>query len=188
MSKTKPDEELKSALPELINRIQTGDTQAREELAVLLFPYICTLITKYKNTIDDDIDSLAGQIIIKLLNKVDTIDTTKSVIGFVTRTAINTAIDAHRRYKANKIHNTIEYQAFRDYDTSYELSGLSVDSLENAESILKDYLSTDDAEVVSLYYLHGKSLEQISEDTGFRVEDIQHTLDYAERNISRSII
>lgn len=188
MSKTRLEKQLKSELPEIVTRIQGGDVEARNEFATLLLPYIKSLLSKYKNTIDDDVESLAGQIIMKLLNKIHTIDTSKSVIGFVTRTAINRAIDEHRRYKANKVHNTVEYQAFRDYDVSYQLSGMSVDSVEGAESILRDHLCEEDADVVSMFYLQDKTLQDIADITGYEIKDIQHTIDYARRNISRALI
>lgn len=188
MSKTKLEKQLKSELPEIVTRIQGGDVDAQNEFATILLPYIRSLISKYKNTIDDDVESLAGQIIMKLLSKIDTIDTSKSVIGFITRAAINKAIDEHRKYKANKIHNTVEYQAFRDYDVTYQLSGMSVDTLEDAESILKDHLCSEDAEVVSMFYLHDKTLEDIANITGYEIRDIQHTIDHARRNISRALI
>jgi len=188
MSKAKLEKELKSALPKIIIKIQEGDVAAQNEFATLLLPYISSLIAKYKNTIDDVIQSLAGRIIMKLLSKVDTIDTTKSVMGFITRTAINRAIDEHRKFKVNRLNNTVEYQAFRDYDTSYQMSGVCADSIENVESVLKEHLCDEDAGIVSLYYLHNKSLQDIADSTGYRIKDIQHTLDYARRNISRSLV
>jgi len=188
MSKAELDKHIKSELPAIITRVQAGEVAAREEFAILLLPYLRYLLSRYKNTIDDDIDSLANKVIMKLLNKIHTIDVSKSPIGFISRATTNAAIDAHRKYKANKIHNTVEYQAFRDYDVSHSLSGMSVDTVEGAENLLKDFLCEDDAEVVSKYYLHNMSLEDIAEDTGFSVEDIQHTIDYAKTNISRELI
>jgi RNA polymerase sigma factor (sigma-70 family) len=188
MINSNTNEYLKVRLPKIITEVQAGDSAAKEEFAELLLPYISKLIYKYKSTIDDDVESLAGQVIMKLLSKIDTIDVNKTPLGFITRTAINKAIDHHRKFKANSINNTVEYQAFRDYDTSYELSGLDTSTIENAESLIKDFLVGDDAEIVSKYYLHNMSLEEIAEETGYREEDLQYTLNYAKENISRKII
>tara|TARA_R110002074_G_scaffold402324_1_gene607108 strand:- start:170594 stop:171160 length:567 start_codon:yes stop_codon:yes gene_type:complete len=188
MSKAILDKKVKEALPSIISKVQGGDAEARNEFAVLLLPYIKKLIAKYRPTLDDEVESLSGAIIMKLLDKIHTIDLSKSPIGFITRTAINAAIDQHRKYKVNKVHNTVEYQAFRDYDTSYHVSGMCTDTVEGAENLLKDFLCEDDAEIVSKFYLHNMSLEDIAQETGYEIKDIEHTIDYARRNISRALI
>ena len=124
----------------------------------------------------------------KLISKIDTIDLEKSVLGFITRSAINQAIDQHRKYKANKVNDSVPYQAFMEYDITQELSGMSTDSEYNAEAILNDHLHKEDADIVAMYYLQNKTLQDIADLTGYKVSTIQQTLDYAERHISKSII
>jgi hypothetical protein len=57
-TKKKLEDKLKASLPSLLKKYQDGDSTVKEEIAVLLLPYVRLLVNKYKRTIDDDAESL----------------------------------------------------------------------------------------------------------------------------------
>lgn len=181
-------DDLKTKLPSIILDIRQGNEEARTTFANALFPYIKSVVYKYKNTIDEDIDGLCNFIITKLLCNIHEIDLDKPVMSYITRTAINQAIDQHRKYTNNKSNNTIEYQAFRDYDINISLSGLDTTDVENIKDSMSSYLPKEDIDLISMYYLENRSTTEIAELTGNSLNYITKAIKNARENFIRAVI
>ena len=163
---------LKAALPGLINRIRSGDLPAKEEFAVILLPFVTLLVNKYRHTIDDEVESVAGLVITKLLNGLDKINLEKSVLGYVVTTTNNYCIDRHRRTKRiSKQYKPIE---MIDKYTSIE------DNNSTPEFLIDSHFCETDAEVLGMYYIKGMSLEEISIQTGSPIAELQETITLVE--------
>lgn len=180
-------ESLKAKLPDIILDIRTGNESAKDDFATLLSPYIRSVVYKYKNTIDEDLDGLVNYIIAKLIYNINDIDLDKPVMSYITRTAINQAIDQHRKYTNNKANDTIEYQAFRDYDTSEYLTGIDISSLEDIKSSLGTYLEKDQVDLIDLFYLQNKSTSEIAELTGNSLNYTTKAIKNARQNFIRAL-
>jgi RNA polymerase sigma factor (sigma-70 family) len=173
---------LKETLPPLIESIKNGDSSAREELAVLLLPYIKLLVRKYEKVIDDDIESLSGWITTRIITKIDSIDTKKSIVGYIAKCAINYCIDLCRKYnrslrKTTKNFDQLTYEEFyNNLQSSTIEEGL-------VESFITENFTSTDAQIVSLYYVQNKTLSEISIVTGQPEEIIQETVTLAREYI-----
>ncbi len=176
--KLKLEADIRSALLVLVTKYRNGDTSVREDIAVLLLPYVKLIVTKYKSSIKDDPLSMAGWIITKLLNKIDKIDMTKSYVGFICRMAINECIDTYRglsRKKSVKVVNTTKTSW--NTDTSYTPASYS----EDVEFYLEDIFNPADLEVISMYHIQNKTFKEISVITGQSELQIKETLALAEQ-------
>jgi RNA polymerase sigma factor (sigma-70 family) len=205
-------EELKSKLPPLISSIQSGDRSLDNEFAKLLLPYIRRVVYKYKETIDENINGLADYIVVKLLSKINDIDLNKPVLSYITRTAINQAIDQHRKYTSNKsnctvlfneqavelnaqstyngskaIFNSTDTVEYTHKDQSATLSGYSVNSLDNFEPILNEYLCKEEVDLIQMYYLDNKTTSEIASITGKSLIYTSNAIQNAKQNLIRAV-
>lgn len=170
------EQELKQRLPDLITKLKNGDSSVKEEFAILLLPYVTLLCKKFAKFIEDEALSLAGIIITRLINKVEKIDLSKSVIGFIARTTINYCIDRNR-YKNFKCRKKTQLG-------SDPLNKIWVDNgtyfanynSENIDTYLEDSFSEIDAQIISLYFVDSKSFKEISAITGQPEKDVMETV------------
>ncbi len=178
-TKKKLEEKLKASLPSLIKKYQDGDSSIKEEIAVLLLPYIRLLVNKYKRTIDDDAESLSGYIVTRIINKAISIDLKKSIIGYICRSTINYCIDMHRKYVRSPNKKKISYEQYKPYDTE-QATQLDISNL---QFLLDSSFTKSDATILGMYYLQGKDLNEISTVTGQPVDEIQETIQLAKEYI-----
>lgn len=182
--KPKLEKKLRKQLPDLIKRIKDGEPSAKEEFAILLLPYFKLLLSKYKRVIDDDIESLSGLVITRLIQKIDTIDLDKPIVGFMARAAINGAIDDYRKINKKKKINQLVYDGCHEYFVKS-----SDNFTEYTEDQIKDFLrntfTESDTEIVTLYYVNSKSFLEISELTGQEVREVQEVIHYAKEAFVR---
>lgn len=168
--------QLNAVLPELIKDIRNGSSSAREEFAVYLLPFVKLIIDKYKATIDDDPESLAGLIITNLLINLDKIDLSKSVLGYISTTVNNKCIDLHRKTKRIATHyNPVSYD--KQYLPAPDQGATNSEEL---QFWIDSNFSINDAEIINLYYIQNKSFDQIASITGQPVAEIKETISLVE--------
>lgn len=166
---------LKEKLPEVIKAIQNGDSSKTEEFAVLLMPYINLVIYKFSKFLDDDITCITSEIIMKLITKINTIDLSKSVVGFIARSAINHCIDTVSKNK-NRLQGHVNRGELPLYKLCYEESGMSNLDSTGIDFYIENNFTEDDAQVVALYFIDQKSLSEISSITGHSEKHITETI------------
>lgn len=184
MSK-KLQEDIKTKAPGLIKKLQEGDSSVTDEFALLLLPFIRSVVYKYKNTLDDDIDSVAGTIITRIISKIDYIDLSKSVIGFLSRSASNYCIDIYRkqvkltakRGTRKVLHDNIVATGY-NFDVPY-LSDLNEDTIRNA---IFDMFCPSDATILSMYHIDNKSIQEIATLTGNTSSYVEETLELCKND------
>jgi len=179
---------LKSELPDVITDIKNGSYEAKNTFTTLLFPYVKSVVYKYRNTIDEDLDGLVNFIIAKLIYNINDIDLDKPIMSYITRTAINQAIDQHRKYTNNKANDTIEYQAFRDYDTLENLTGINISDIHDIKSSLSNYLDKEQVSLIELFYIENKTTSEIAHLTGNSLNYTTKAIKNARENFIRALI
>lgn len=168
---------LKEKLPTIIQRIKDGDSSAKEEFSVLLLPYIKLLILKFIPSLDitEDPGSLAGLIICKIINKIEKIDMNASFLGYICTLVNNQCIDEIRKKNAGHRPKTIRLAD----DIWNKILPYQQES--SIDFYINDLFNKEDANIISLYYLHSKSFEEISTITGQPVEQIKETIEQSLR-------
>lgn len=177
--KKKLEARLKEQLPSLITDIRNGDSSKREELAVLLLPYVKLLTRKYQQILNDSLNSLAGWIVARIISKIENIDLSKSPIGYIARSSINYCIDMCR--KRNKsIEKTAKSFDKLSYDELYTNSQNSyIEDIDSIKFYLEQTFTPSDAKIVGLFYLENKTPSEISAVTGQPLNEVQETIDLA---------
>jgi hypothetical protein len=170
--KKKLEEDIRIALPALVKRFQGGDSSAKEDIAILLLPYVEFIVNKYKDSIKDHPKSMAGWITTRIINRLDKIDMQKSFVGFICRSTINYCIDRYRTVRRKK-YKTVEYLPNKNYDLSFN----SVNDEESIRFYLEGVFTKNDAEVLDLYYLQNKTFHEISCITGYPELEIKETIE-----------
>lgn len=181
--KKRLEKKIKGKLVPLIEKLQGGDMSVRDEFAELLMPYIKLLVNKYNRSIDDEVESFSGLIITNLIKKIDYIDLEKSVLGFISRTAINKCIDAYRSTVTKSKKPLL--RGLKDIDlhldaVSVEYSpGVDHCSEESLQGVLDEMFTPRDAQILGLYHLHNKTFEEIASITGEPPSEIEETIELA---------
>lgn len=171
----KPDS---NKIKELVEKIQGGDSDSKEEFAALLLPHLTGLANRYYTNLDDA-SSAASWVITKLINKSHSFDLSKSPMPYINRTMSNYCID---EYRARRRKESKKEAYYPDTDST---------SLEHSINfILQDGIEGEELEVLEKYYVDNMSVEQISEQTGKPLNDTKNILSYSqellEENITRN--
>jgi DNA-directed RNA polymerase specialized sigma24 family protein len=178
-TKKKLEDKLKASLPSLLKKYQDGDSTVKEEIAVLLLPYVRLLVNKYKRTIDDDAESLSGYIVTRIINKAINIDLKKSIIGYICRSTINYCIDMHRKFVRSPNKKKISYEQYKPYDSQEH----NYIDLSNLQFLLDCNFTKSDAQVLGMFYLQGKDYKEISTVTGQSITEVQEIIQLAKEYI-----
>ena len=178
---------IKEQLPGLISAIQSGDIEAQEEFSKLLLPYLKAVLYRYRATIDDDVESLAGFIITKLINGIHDIDMGRSPMSYIDTITNNQAIDQHRKYTRNKANNTVEYVANTPYDSMEELSGYS-GGVRSARELIYDTLDPMSADFFSMHCIDNVPVREIADMSGVSPSEINKIIAHAKENLKRAVI
>lgn len=182
MRKKQLQRKLEPILPRLIERVKSGDSSAREELAAVLLPYVKVVIGKYQVSGDTN-ESLAGWIVAKLLNNIQKIDTSKSLLGFIATLARNEAID-RIRYENSAVRK-LSKEDLTDY-SSYAASKPNIPDTE-IRFLIESCFSPLDSEIVSSFHLDNKTIQEISAATGEPEDYIVETLNGASEYLEQSL-
>lgn len=170
------EQELKDKLPDLITKLKNGDSSVKEEFAILLLPYVTLLCKKFAKFIEDEAMSLAGIVITRLINKIEKVDLSKSVLGFIARSTINYCIDRNRykNFKCRKKDNLGE-DALRKIGVGSGAYFSNYDN-ESIETYLEDSFNELDSQIISLYFIDSRSPQEISAITGQPEKEIMETV------------
>jgi RNA polymerase sigma-70 factor (ECF subfamily) len=165
----------------LLQAWRGGDEAAAEELITYLFPVISKIVRTHLPRRDDEKD-LVQEILIKTFAKLHQYKGDAPLSHWVSRLALTTCLD---RLRAQKIRPEIrradltpdESDAF---DTSW-LSGSSPDarSAIAARDVVDKILSSlgpEDRSLILMVDLEGRSLQEVSETTGWSISKIKMRL------------
>lgn len=178
MSKKKLlEDKIKKDLPDIVKKIKDGDSSAREEFSVLLFPYIQFLIKRFANSLDkaEEVDSLANLILVRLLYlKLDKIDMSKSFVGYICRTVNNYCIDEIIKTTRKKRKATLL--------SDVHLKSVAVSEPQfSPEFEIESSFTKEDGEIIELYFLQNKTYKEISTLTGKPLIHIKNTIEQSIR-------
>lgn len=178
MSKKKLlEQQLKKDLPDIVKRIKDGDSDAKEEFSVLLFPYIRLLILRYISSLDimEEVDSLANLILTRILFlKLDKLDMSKSFVGYICRTVNNYCIDEIIKTTRKK------RKAKRVSDTCLNNVGIR-EPIVSPEFEISSTFNEEDSQVIDMYFLQDRTYKEISILTGKPVTQIKDTIEQSIR-------
>ena len=87
----------------------------------------------------------------------------------------------------NKANDTIEYQAFREYDSSEYLTGIDLSSIENIKDSLSIYLDESEVDLIDMYYIQNKSASEIADLTGNSLNHTTKAIKDARENFIRAL-
>lgn len=147
------EKNLNEKLPDLIKKLQSGDSSVQDEFAVLVLPYIKLLITTYGKTIECP-ESEAGWVTMKLLNKINNLDLNKPIVGYITTTTNNYCIDTYRAQRRKKRTRGI---AENTATTTIEYT---------PEFYIDNNYSPDQSEILKYFYVDNLDIKNIAELTG----------------------
>ncbi len=174
----KLEQELKVSLPPLIDKIKNGDSSAKEELTVLILPYIRIVINKFAKSLET-LDSLAGWIAFRIVSKAHKIDTTKSVIGYVVRSATNYCLD---QLKYNSAKKRVPDQTKLLNVITYSSVGNQSETLPDTIKFLIESSFNEVDSKILISYINGVSIPDISVLSGqpedYVIETVQTAGDY----------
>ena len=164
-----------------LQRWQQGDERAAEELIAHLYPVISKIVRIHLPRREHE-DDLIQEILMKTFSRLHQYKGTAPLTHWVSRLALTTCLD---RLRAQKIRPEIRRSDLTPeesdiFDANW-LEGSTRDATDaiHARDLVEKLLSTLDAEDRSLILmvdLEGRSLEEISETTGWGISKIKMRL------------
>jgi RNA polymerase sigma factor (sigma-70 family) len=164
-----------------LRRWKEGDEAAAEELIRHLFPVISKIVRTHLPRRDDEKD-LIQEILMKTFSKLHQFKGDAPITHWVSRLALTTCLD---RLRAQKIRPEIR-QADLTPDESdvFDAAWLSGSSPDASEAItardlvdkILASLSPEDRSLILMVDLEGRSLQEISETTGWSISKIKMRL------------
>jgi len=144
-----------------IRALKKRDRKAQNTLYQKCFGILMNVALRYKNN-EDDAAFLANEGFIKVLSNIEKIDTSKSIVSWIKRIMVNTAIDDFRK---NKKYAGTLFMTNYDFEEVHGLSeeaNLEFESAEFLQSLLNN-LPRATNNVFNLYVIDGYSHKEISE-------------------------
>ncbi len=142
----------------------------------------CLFYLEDKEEAKDAVMQIFDKLIVEL--KVQEIDYFKAWLGFVTR---NYCISFIRKRKSTQSRMAAYYEFEKqesDYDTEVKIAKVSDDEL--AEQLLQvsmEELKEQQRNCIVLFYLQNKSYQQISDTTGFSLNEVKSYIQNGKRNL-----
>jgi hypothetical protein len=158
---------LNKTLPDIIKKIKGGDSSVEDEFASLLLPYISLLLIKH-NKVIECIQSEAGWVIMKLLNKIQNIDLNRPILGYIVNCTNNHCIDLLR--KQNRKRYKVDKQFLKEKYKKETFIDLSV----------KDYINEnfdlDLSSIIELRYIDNRTVREVADITGQTISSIREKI------------
>lgn len=164
-----------------LRRWKEGDEAAAEELILHLFPVISKIVRTHLPRRDDEKD-LIQEILMKTFSKLHQYKGDAPITHWVSRLALTTCLD---RLRAQKIRPEVR-QADLTPDESdvFDAAWLTGSSPDASEAIaardlvdkILASLSPEDRSLILMVDLEGRSLQEISETTGWSISKIKMRL------------
>jgi len=164
-----------------LQRWKQGDEAAAEELIRHLFPVISRIVRTHLPRRDDEKD-LVQEILMKTFSKLHQFKGDAPISHWVSRLALTTCLD---RLRAQKIRPEIRRSDLTPEDTDvFEAAWLTGSSPDARDAIaardlvdkLLASLSPEDRSLILMVDLEGRSLQEISEVTGWSISKIKMRL------------
>ena len=165
----------------LVQRWRAGDESAGEEIILLLYPVISRIVRLHLPRRDDESD-LVQEVLMKTFSRLHQFQGTAPLTHWVSRIALTTCLD---RLRAQKARPEVRWSDLTPpeaelFDTAW-LEGRTA-SAENAieardlvEKMLAG-LSPQDRSLILMVDLEGRSLEEISQLTGWSLSKVKMRL------------
>ena len=164
-----------------LRRWKEGDEAAAEQLIQHLFPVISKIVRTHLPRRDDEKD-LVQEILMKTFSKLHQFKGDAPISHWVSRLALTTCLD---RLRAQKIRPEIRRSDLTPEDTDvFEAAWLTGSSPDARDAIaardlvdkLLASLSPEDRSLILMVDLEGRSLQEISEVTGWSISKIKMRL------------
>ena len=169
----KLERELKEALPPIIEKLKNSESSLKEELAVLLLPYVKVVIKKFQKSIES-VDSLAGWITFRIISKVHKIDSSKSILGYIVSSATNYCLDQVRHSSRKK---RLPAAAYVGIEYVKDIQSVSPTS-DSIRFLIESSFNESDSEIL-ISYIEGLTIPQISVLTGQSEDYVLETVQTA---------
>ncbi len=168
--------QLNKVLPDIITKIKGGDSSLKDEFASLLFPYVSLLLVKHNKVIECP-QSEAGWIIMKLLNRIQNIDLSRPVLGYVVNCTNNHCIDLLRKnnrkkYKVDKQYLKDKYKKETYIEHSLMDANISVSAIE----YINQNFDNDLSKIVELTYINNLTPRQVADVTGETLTSVKQKI------------
>jgi RNA polymerase sigma factor (sigma-70 family) len=164
-----------------LQRWQKGDEGAAEELIRYLYPYISKIVRTHLPRRDHE-DDLIQEILMKTFSRIKQYKGDAPLTHWVSRLALTTCLD---RLRAQKIRPEIRWTDLTPedatvFDTTW-LEGSTPDATNaiHARDVVEKILATlppEDRSLILMVDLEGRSLDEISEQTGWGISKIKMRL------------
>ncbi|MFT4722300.1 MAG: RNA polymerase sigma factor (sigma-70 family) [Flavobacteriales bacterium] len=151
-----------------IKALKKQDRKAQNTLYQKCFGILMNVALRYKNN-EDDAAFLANEGFIKVLSTIEKIDTSTSIVSWLRRIMVNTAIDDFRKNK--KYAGTLS-MTNHDFEEVYGLSeeaDLEFESTEFFQSLLNQ-IPRATSNVFNIYAIDGYSHKEVAEMLEISVE------------------
>lgn len=162
-------------------RWKEGDEAAAEELIRHLFPVISKIVRTHLPRRDDEKD-LVQEILMKTFAKLHQYKGDAPITHWVSRLAVTTCLD---RLRAQKIRPEVRYADLTpDESDVFDAAWMTGSSPDASEAIaardvvdkILSSLSPEDRSLILMVDLEGRSLQEISETTGWSISKIKMRL------------
>jgi RNA polymerase sigma factor (sigma-70 family) len=164
-----------------LRRWQEGDEAAAEELIRHLFPVISKIVRTHLPRRDDERD-LVQEILMKTFAKLHQYKGDAPISHWVSRLALTTCLD---RLRAQKIRPEVRHADLTpDESDAFEAAWLTGSSPDAGDAIaardvvdkILSSLSPEDRSLILMVDLEGRSLQEISDTTGWSISKIKMRL------------
>ncbi len=147
---------------QIVIACKAGDAVAQKLLIKQYLPYVKTICFRYKSN-ENHMDEIVNDSFLKIFQKLDQFDTTKSLTAWIRTIVINTSIDYYRKHSRMQFNANID-----DVDVGYEGNEILAEMA--GEEILKliEKLPTSYRLVFTLYVIDGYSHKEIAELLGIK--------------------
>src|ERR1700683_3587293 len=168
-------------IADCLRRWKEGDEAAAEELIRHLFPVISKIVRTHLPRRDDEKD-LVQEILMKTFAKLHQYKGDAPITHWVSRLAVTTCLD---RLRAQKIRPEIRHADLTpDESDVFDAAWLTGSSPDASEAIaardvvdkILSSLSPEDRSLILMVDLEGRSLQEISDTTGWSISKIKMRL------------
>ncbi|MFW5644571.1 MAG: RNA polymerase sigma factor [Bacteroidota bacterium] len=167
---------------EIIKGCLKGKKQSQEKLYRLTSPLMYGLCLQYAGN-EDDAKDIMQEGFIKVFNKMDQFSEKGSIMGWIRRIMINTALEKYRSQVSRQSLDNGKIQA-EEIVEDYTLENLEADVIvELIQQLTPQYRL-----IFNLYAIEGYSHREISEMTGISEGTSKSNLSRARRILQRKVM
>lgn len=161
----------------LINGVLGGNRQAFQELVERYQDYVFTITVKVLRS-REEAEEAAQDVFLKVYKMLGTFEQKAKFSTWLYTIAYRTAIDRSRRktIETRSIDDDESFVQVADQNAQTPLQVMQQQDLQGQLAAAIDQLKPMDATVISLFYIHENSINEIAEITGLSVSNIKTKL------------